>query len=178
VKILGETVSVSDPEGTAKLEKLLLEWITLENETQALARQKAQTKTAPKAVDSSPTEPQRVQYHVEVDKAGQVRIRCVQGKETVALIGLNQRGFESLVNQGLLKKPHQLKVGALHDWVELDGRFSASSRGTTTPACLSRHSTRNTSLNSRSGQGKDVVIYANPASSTGFDIQFPCARAG
>jgi hypothetical protein len=177
VKISGETVSIADPEGAAKLEKLLLEWVALENETQALARQKAQPKAAPKEVDSSRTEPQRLQYHVDVDKAGHVHIRCVQGKETLALIGLNQRGFESLISQGLLKKPHQMKVGALHDWLELDGALFSFEHGNNDAGVLE------TALNQKYipevalGQGKDVVIYANPASSTGFDIQFP-VRAG
>jgi len=48
-----------------------------------------------------------------VDTKGQVHVNCRLGKETLASIGLNLPGFNSLINQGLMHKPHSLKVGAL-----------------------------------------------------------------
>ena len=47
VKVAGETVSTKDPEGTAKLRKLLNEWLALGRGTQELALQKAHPKQTP-----------------------------------------------------------------------------------------------------------------------------------
>jgi len=178
VKLAGETVLVSDPEGSAKLEKLFAEWLELERQTMELARQKARAKPAAVQQAAAPAEPQPVHFSVELDKAGQVHIRCTQGKETVATIGLNPAGFQSLFTQGLMRKPRTLHVGALHDWVELDGVLFSFEKGRNDAEKLAA------ALNERyvppisHGGGKDVVIFANAASSTGFDIQFPVSVGG
>ena len=58
-------------------------------------------------------EQQEQHFQVEVDKRGQVHVVCLRGKEAVAAIGLNVAGFNSLVGQGLMRKPHTLQVGGL-----------------------------------------------------------------
>jgi hypothetical protein len=179
VKITGEAVLIKDPGGPTKLQRLLNEWLALEKRSFELARQKAQAK--PEAVEQKPavgTESFIPRFRVEVDKEGHVHIHCVQGKETLATIGLNPPGFMSLFNQGLMHKPHALKVGALHDWVELDGEIFSFEKGHNDASRLEA------ALNSRYlsaaslGQGKDVVVFTNAASSTGFDIQFAAKVGG
>lgn len=119
----------------------------------------------------------QTRFHVELDKAGQVHVRCCQGKETLASIGLSVAGFKSLCTQGLLKKPHALQVGALHDWVELDGVLYSFEKGRNDAAKLERVLNEHYIPSTPVGQGMDVVVLSNAASSTGFDIQFP-ARVG
>jgi hypothetical protein len=178
VKIAGETVLISDPDGCRKLEQVFGEWLAMEQQTVELTRKKAAAKpeVAPKGEES--TGPQPLRYRVEVDNRRQVHIRCVQGKETLATIGLNLAGFKSLYSQGLMHKPHSLQVGALHDWVELDGVLFSFENARNEAAQLEQ------ALNDRylpavgAGQGNDVTIFANAASSTGFDIKFPAIVGG
>src|SRR5205814_7087346 len=49
VKMAGATVSVSDPEGCAKLEKAFDEWLSLERQTLEQSRAKQRTPITPKA---------------------------------------------------------------------------------------------------------------------------------
>ncbi len=179
VKMLSQTVSTKEPEGCAKLETLFNEWLALERENLELARKKGQPKPRPKAQDSSsPAEPPRAQFHVEQDTKGQVHVRCLQGKETVAEIGLNVPGFSGLFNQGLMRKPRKLQVGVLHDWVELDGELFSFEKGKNDAAKLEQTLNQKYLPDAALGRGKDVMIFANAASSTGFDIQFPVTQAG
>ena len=58
-----------------------------------------------------------------------------------------------------MHKPHAMKVGALHDWVELDGEFFSFEKGNNDASKLEK------ALNDRYlsaaslGQGKDVVVF-------------------
>ncbi len=178
VKVAGETVSIQDPEGCEKLEKVFIEWLRMEQETLELAKKHAHAKPAPVAQESVPGTPQRMHFQVEVDKTGQVHIRCVQGKEALATIGLNQSGFRSLFSQGLMRKPHALQVGALHDWLELDGLFFSFEKGNNDSAKLEATLNEQYLPAVAPGEGKDIILYANAASPTGFDIQFPASAAG
>jgi hypothetical protein len=91
---------------------------------------------------------------------------------------LNVPGFNNLFNQGLMHKPHSLKVGALHDWVELDGELFSFEKGNNDASRLEQAlNERYLSVNAP-GLGKDVVVFANAASSTGFDIQFAAKASG
>src|SRR5690242_2133122 len=118
VKVAGETVAVRDPEGSSKLEKAFNDWLVLELEQLELAKQKAKSST--EQVPGLPgDEPFR--FKVELDKAGQAHIHCVEGKETVADVALTVPGLNSLIGQGLMRKPRTWKIGALRDWVELEG---------------------------------------------------------
>lgn len=179
VKVTGEAVLIKDPHGPVKLQKLLNDWLALERRAFELARQKAHAK--PAAVEQEPAVDQGSlipRFRVEVDKEGQVHIHCVQGKVILATIGLNLPGFVSLFNEGLMHKPNAMKVGALHDWLELDGEFFSFEKGNNDASKLEK------ALNDRYlsaaslGQGKDVVIFTNAASSTGFDIQFAAKVGG
>jgi len=179
VKLAGEIVSPSAPDGCAKLEKIFAEWLELEKATLAMTSKKVQFK-APAAAPSSTAKaaPQALRFHVEVDKREQVHIECLQGTEKVASIGLSPTGFTSLINQGLMRKPAHLKVGALHDWVELDGTLCSFERGRNDAAQLEKMLNEHYVPSSALGQGKSVVLFTNAASSTGFDIQFPITKGG
>ncbi len=179
VKVIGETVRTDDPEGAAKLEKILNDWLALERETLALARKKAQARPATQQAEiSHELENAPLHFQVQLDKERQVHISCIQGKETLATIGLNPAGFNSLVSQGFLRKPHRLQVGALHDWIELDGTLYSFEKGNNDAAKLEQVLNEHYLAASGLGQGRDIVVFANAASSTGFDIQFPLTVAG
>ncbi len=179
IKITGQLVSTNDPDGCPKVEKLLNDWLALEQANLDLARRKAHAKpAAPAAAPALSPEEQPMRFHVEVDKRAQVHILCVQGKEVLAQIGLNAPGFSSLVSQGLMRKPRSLKVGALHDWVELDGAFFSFEKGNNESLKLEQALNQSYAPLETLGKGKEVVVFANAASPTGFDIQFPVSMAG
>jgi hypothetical protein len=179
IKMGGETILTKDPEGCAKLEKAFAEWLAMEKETLELAARKAHPKPAPvtQAVLPRP-EQQELRFQVEVDKRGQVHVLCLRGKETVVVIGLNLGGFNNLVSQGLLRKPHTLKVGALHDWVELDGVLYSFEKGNNDASRLAKALNEGYIPTAGFGQGKEVLVFENAASTSGFDIQFPVMSAG
>src|SRR5262249_46466319 len=108
----------------------------------------------------------------------QVHIKAIQGKEMISCIGLNMLGFNSLVNEGLLRKPRTLHVSALHDWVELDGTPFSFEKGNDDSQKLARALNQHYLPARTLGHGKDVLLFTNPASSTGFDIQFPTSVGG
>ncbi len=179
LKLLGETVTTKDTDGCAKLEKLFSEWLEVERESLELAKKKAQTKPTAVTADAHVAAgPQPVHFQVEVDNKGMVHVRYMQGKETLASIGLNTAGFQSLISQGFMRKPHVIKTGALHDWVELDGVLFSFEKGNNDAAKLEEALNHSYLPLSSQGQGKEVVVYANAASSTGFDIQFPAKVGG
>ncbi len=178
VKVSSEIVSTKEPGGSAKLQKLLNEWLSQAKGTAELAQQKAQPKQ-PLTGHEASLRPADILPHfrVEIDRAGKAHINCLQGKQTLAVIGLNLPGFNSLINQGLMHKPHTLQVGALHDWVELDGVFFSFERGNNDARKLEQALNERYRSTAALGGGKQVVVFANAASPTGFDIQF-AAKAG
>jgi hypothetical protein len=178
VKIAGQTVQTKDPDGCAKLDKVVEEWLALERETVELARRKSQLKADPQAQKPKASGPQPLHFRVEIDKVGQVHARCLQGEETLVAIGLSVAGFKSLITQGLMRKPHVLEVGALHDWVRLDDVIFSFEKGRNDGPQLEAALNQKYLIASALGTGKDVLVYANPASSTGFDIQFPVSVGG
>ena len=179
VKVAGETVLTNDPHGATKLQRLLNEWLALEKGTFELAQKRAQPKRT--SVDQEAAQrPANLipRFQVEVDKKGQVHVNCLLGKETLATIGLNPPGFSSLINQGLMHKPHSIKVGALHDWVELDGELYSFENGKNDASKLEKALNDRYISTAALGQGKDVIVFPNAASSTGFDIQFAAKVGG
>jgi hypothetical protein len=179
VKLTGEIVAPGDPEGCAKLETLFRDWLAMERQTVELAKKKAQAATAsPGQSAAVAAGPQPIRFQVELDKEGLVHIHCLRGKETLATAGLSVPGFQSLVNQGVLRKPHTLKTGALHDWVELDGVLFSFEKGNNDSARLAQALNESYVPQSSLGEGQEVVIFSNAASSTGFDIQFPAKIGG
>ena len=71
-----------------------------------------------------------------------------------------------------------VKVGALHDWVEIDGEFFSFEKGNNDAAKLEQALNERYLGESVHGRGNDVVVYTNAASSTGFDIQFAAKVGG
>lgn len=179
VKVAGETVLHRDPDGCAKLERVFNEWLELERGTLEMAQKRLHSKAVNQTTPSLKRhESQPLHYHVQVDQQHQVHIQCLQGREVLASIGLNVPGFNSLADQGLLRKPRNLKVGVLHDWVELDGMLYSFEKGKNDGNALERVLNERYLSNLALGQGKDVVVFANAASSTGFDIQFTALQGG
>lgn len=178
VKVASEVVSTQDPEGPAKLQKLLNEWLAFARGTVQLAHKEARPQPAPvEAGTAIRPEDLAPHFRVEVDKEGQVHIHCSHCKEALATIGLNLPGLNSLISQGLMHKPRAMQVGALHDWIELDGEFFHFAKGQNDAAKLEKVLNERYLSTAALGQGREVVVFANAASPTGFDIQF-AARVG
>jgi hypothetical protein len=179
VKVAGEIASLNDHAGTAKLQRLLNEWLFVAQGTRELEQQRAHAKQSPDEHAASVHQENLLpHFRVEVDKGGHAHIHCRQGKETLAVIGLNLPGINNLVNQGLMHKPHSLKVGALHDWVELDGEFFSFEKGNNDASRLEKALNVRYRSAASLGQGKDVVVFTNAASPTGYDIQFAAKVSG
>ncbi len=175
LKIAGETASPWDPEGCAKLETAFNDWLALEKQTLALAQEKAQVPAAP-LVPADP-EDEVVRFEIEPAKPAP-RIKCVEGKETVKVVALNLQGMNALVGQGFLRKPRSMKVGALHDWIELDGKVFRFKEGTDWAHDLEQTLNEHYVVIGETSAADDVAVFANPASPTGFDLQFPATPTG
>jgi len=179
VKIAGETVLVGDASGCAKLERVFNGWLLLEKTNLESVHKKRLAKPTPSTAGAgSPAAPQAMRYGVEVDKRGQVHIKCLRGGEMLSAVGLTMQGFNGLFSQGLMRKPRVLEIGALHDWVELDGELCSFEHGNNEAAKLEKLLNEKYLPSNRLGLGKDVLIFANAASPTGFDIQFPVTVGG
>jgi hypothetical protein len=179
VKVAGEIASMKDPAGTSKLQRLLNQWLSLARGTIDLAQQKAHAKPPTAEHEASAgSENLLPRFRVEVDKGGHAHINCLQGKETLAVVGLNLPGINDLINQGLMHKPRTLQVGALHDWVELDGEFFSFEKGNNDASKLEKALNDRYRSTASLGQGKDVVVFTNAASPTGYDIQFAAKVGG
>jgi hypothetical protein len=178
VKVGGETVAIGDAEGCSKLERAFNEWLTLEKNNLELARKKQQSRATVATSVSSENQQQAFHFRVELDKRGQVHINCLRGAETLTSVGLTVQGFNGLFSQGLMRKPRALEVGALHDWVTLDGELCSFEHGNNDTAKLEHLLNERYVPVNALGQGKDVLIFANAASPTGFDIQFPVTIGG
>ncbi len=175
VKIAGESVLTCDPEGCAKLEKAFNEWLALEREAVEQAKQKAQAPAPAQSAALPEEEPMR--FEVQRDKTGQPRIRCLEGKEVVTDVACTVPGITSLLNEGLMRTPGAWKVGALRDWLELDGqlfRFNGDEGLKELERALNER--YHPSLDG--GAVQDVKVFPNIASESGFDIQFPAAASG
>jgi len=96
----------------------------------------------------------------------------------VATIGLTAAGFNSLCQQGLMRKPGKLDIGALHDWIELDSELCSFEKGRDDSARLARLLNERYVPEGPVGAGLEIVIFQNAASPSGFDIQFPVLVAG
>ncbi len=179
VKVASEVVSTQDPDGPAKLQKLLNEWLAFARGTMQLAHKEAHPHPTPVGPETD-VRPDDLSLHfrVQVDKEGQVHIHCFYGKSTLATIGLNLPGLNSLISQGLMHKPRAMQVGALHDWIELDGEFFRFAKGQNDAAKLEKALNERYLSTAALGQGREVVVFANAASPTGFDIQFTAKVGG
>ncbi len=179
VRMTGETIAVGDPEACAKLQRLCEEWLRFESENLVLACRKAHSQPAMAAAETpEPPMSRATSFHVELDKRGQVHIHCLQGRETLATVGLTVAGFTSLYQQGLLRHPRSLKTGALHDWVELDGELYSFENGHNDAVRLEQALNQCFTPVPVQSPAMEVTISLNAASATGFDIQFPFRVGG
>ncbi len=123
-------------------------------------------------------EEQPVRLRVEMDTPGQPRLRCLEGDKTVKVVALNPAGFNALIEQDLMRRPRSLKVGALHNWVELDGEVFRFEDGTHGAADLEKALNERYVSEAETSDNQNVAVYPNPASPTGFDLQFPASPHG
>jgi hypothetical protein len=177
VKLAGESVSTADPQGCAKLSKVMNLWLT--SEMQAL-EQVAQKNRAlhEQSAPARPQEEEPMCFHVELDKSGQAHILCVEGKDKVANVACTVPGITSLLNEGLMRKPRSWKVGALRDWLELDGQLFRFNNGNNGVAELERVLNEQYHPAGEPGDDQHVKVFTNPASESGFDIEFPANDNG
>jgi len=119
-----------------------------------------------------------VRLQIELDESGNGKLRFLEGKETVKLVALNQQGFNALIEQDLMRKPRSLKVGALKDWVELDGELFRFKNESGHAAALEQMLNERYVAPEEPGAVHNVSVFPNPASPTGFDLPFPAKPHG
>ena len=177
VKVAGETVSTWDSDACARLEKAFNEWLALEKQALEATREKGPT---PMAQTSAPRPFEEDEAHFELDlnRADQPRVKYLEGNETVKVVALNQQGLNALIEQGLMRKPQSMKAGALHNWVDLDGKVFQFKQDPNAAKELERTLNEQYLVAANPDASPDVAVYPNPASPTGFDIQFPAAPKG
>jgi hypothetical protein len=123
-------------------------------------------------------DPEETFLRVEKDVSGHARLRVIEGPDTLKLVALNPAGFDALIEADLMRKPQSLKVGALHNWVELDGELFRLDGGSDRTTELEETLNERYVAENGASQVQNVSIFANAASPTGFDIQFPAASHG
>jgi hypothetical protein len=176
VKVAGETVSTYEPDGCARLERAFNEWLALERQALEAAKQKSQPAT-PHPLTSLEQE-ESFRFQVEMDKVGQPHIRCFEGKDEAANVSLTVPGLNSLITQGLIRRPTSWKIGAMRDWLELDGKMFKFKDGNNDLAELEKTLNEQYLPDTGPGAGGSVQVFLNPASASGFDIQFPATTNG
>ncbi|MCL5098718.1 MAG: hypothetical protein M1608_14545 [Candidatus Omnitrophica bacterium] len=170
VDINGEKIGIHAADGIAKLEYEI-------NKRHVVAESELQPKTASAArLASAATpiqRPDKVQFKVRLDLLGHLMIECTRGTERV---DTSLRGFNMLIQNGLLIKPLSFYVDPLQRAVEIEGeRFECSEAG-------GQH--LQDVLNARyapslKGEEENAIeIKENPASATGFDIRFVTVHLG
>ena len=149
-------------------------------EASGASGQQAEPRTTQSAENKPASQPEEglVRLKIELDEAGKGRLRFLEGKETVKLVALNQQGFNALIEQDLMRKPHSLKVGALHDWVELDGELFKFKADPGRAAALEEVINERYVAPEKPGAVHNISVFPNPASPTGFDLQFPAKPHG
>jgi len=119
-----------------------------------------------------------VRFQVEMDDAGRTKVTCFEGKEPVKMVAVNPQGIAALVDLGLMRKPQAWKVGALHNWVELDGELFRLEKGKDGASQLEKALNERYQPTAEPGAPPDIQAFPNPASPTGFDLQFPVTING
>jgi hypothetical protein len=113
-----------------------------------------------------------VRFKVEMDDAGRTKVACFEGKEAIKAVAVNPQGIAALIDLGLMRKPQAWKVGALHNWVELDGELFRLEKGKDGAAQLEKALNERYHPTAEPGAPPDIQAFPNPASPTGFDLQF------
>lgn len=176
VKVAGETVYTYEPDGCEKLERHFNDWLALERQALEAAKQKS-LPPAPQPVTAAAHE-ESFRFQVELDKTGQPHIRCFEGKDEAANVAITVPGLNSLFTQGLMRKPAAWKIGALRDWFELDGKIFHFKDGNNNLSELEKILNEQYLPDTGPGADGDVQVFLNPASASGFDIQFPATANG
>jgi hypothetical protein len=128
--------------------------------------------SAPSPTASAPPS-DHVQFTVRLDHLGHLVVGCATRTERLES-GL--RGLAALIQNGLMLRPESWHVDAMQRSVEIDGqRFECTEAGARSLQELLN--TRYAPTLKNAG-GRQVEITANPASATGFDIQFAMLQAG
>ena len=177
VKVAGEMVSPWDPDACSKLEKAFNECLAVEKRNREAAKEKAQAPLAQIATYERCDE-EAVHFEVDMSNPELPKIKCLEGNETVKVVALNLQGINALIEQGFMRKPTSLKVGALHDWVELDSHLFRFKDSPNEANELQKVLNGRYLLAGDPDAAPDVVVFQNPASPTGFDIQFPATPQG
>jgi hypothetical protein len=176
VKVAGETVSPWDFNACERLEKAFNDWLELELKRLELVKEKAQAQARP--ADASPPEETPVRLEVDISNSEQPKLKCVEANEVVKVVALNQQGLAALIDQRLMRKPNSVKVGALRNWVELDGQLFRFKEDPAQAAELERVLNERYTLTAQADSQNDVGVFENPASPSGFDLQFPATPGG
>jgi len=122
--------------------------------------------------------PEPVRVCIDTSQPRLPHLRCVEGQHVLKEVALNPAGFQALIELDLMRKPRSLKLGAMHNWVELDGELFRFDDGSQGAAALEK------TLNERyvsevpGAVVHNVEVFPNPASPTGFDLQFPAKPHG
>jgi hypothetical protein len=167
VEINGEKLSPGDPTGLARLEH------EINKRHAAPALMGGPPKVAGRRQAGPARDPNKVVFRVKVDHLSHLLIECLHGEDRLET-GL--RGLMSLVENGLMRRPRDLRIDPLQRWIEIDGhRFACSEDDASRLAQL---------LNAEfapklkpAGEGT-IEIKENPASATGFDIHFVSFHGG
>lgn len=175
LKFADQTISPWDSDACARLENALNQWLL--RERRALEDAQGNARSATQAPPSPPDD-EVVHFKVDFSNAQQPRVHCLEGDQAVKVVALNQQGLNALIEQGLMRKPQMIKVGALHNWIELDGRVFHFKENPQEAQELERTLNEKYVVAGEPGSGGDVAIFPNPASPTGFDIQFPATPSG
>jgi hypothetical protein len=176
VKVASETVCPWDFNACERLEKAFNDWLALEFQTLEQAQEKAQTQAA-QATTEAPQD-ELVHFKLDLSNPEQPRLKCLEGNETVKMVALNLQGLNALVEQGFLRKPNSLKVGALRNWVELDGRVFRFKEDPSQAEELERVLNERYGILADPNVPADMAVFENPASPSGFDLQFAATPSG
>jgi hypothetical protein len=170
VEINGEKITLDDPEGIAKLEYEINKrrTVPIVSKTTAAPATGVQT-NRPAAAQAQ----RKVQFKVRIDHLGHMMIECKRGAEQVET-GL--RGFHSMIQSGFILSPQSLHIDPLQRAIEIDGiRYECSEAG----ARQLEETLNSKYAPTLKAEGEDTIeIKENPASATGFDIQFATVQAG
>jgi hypothetical protein len=177
VKVADATVSTWDSDSCARLEKAFNEWVALER--QSVEASAVQAKAPLEQISSPrPFEEDEARFELDLNRADQPRLKYMEGSETTKAVALNLQGLNALIEQGLMRRPQSMKAGALHNWVELDGKMFRFKENPNEARELERAFNERYLVAKDPEASPDVSVYPNPASPTGFDIQFPAAPMG
>jgi len=169
VEINGEKIALDEPTATQRLEHELNKRHTI-----GIEARKPPAAMAPAPTPAGTTlPPNRVRFAVKLDHLGHLIVSCAGGAEHMET-GL--RGLTALMQNGLMLRPTNLHVDPLQRSIEIDGhRFECSESGA---RGLQELLNTRYAPSLRDAGGHLIEITQNPASATGFDIQFVTLQAG